>query len=100
MIGENVTCRVLGDHDCSIGFYVTNEAASYIGKAFNTGGYIGVFRQYGLFVEAQPSGAQTSAVLKNNGNGINLSLITTEKMVPGNGVLAVTDNTSTTRAEW
>jgi hypothetical protein len=64
VIGENVTCRVSGDHDCSIGFYVSNETASYSGKAFNTGGYIGVFRQYGLFVEAQPSGTQTSAVIK------------------------------------
>jgi hypothetical protein len=64
---------------------------------FNTALYLGLFRQYGLVVETMPSGTQTSAVLKNNGNGINLQLITQGGITPNNAVISVVDNTGTGR---
>jgi hypothetical protein len=92
VVGENITCGVeTGTQDCSIGINIANEAGDSSKPSFLTGIYLWNYRSYGLLIESQPSGNQTSAVLKNNGKGMNLMLETTGTMVPGNAVLDVTD---------
>lgn len=90
--GQNITCGVQpGTNDCSIGVYITNENGDYTSPQFNTGLYVELFGQYGMVVESQPVGNQTSAILKNNGTGTNLKLTTTGSTSPTNTVLAVQD---------
>jgi hypothetical protein len=97
--GINDTCGVkTGTHDCSIGFYISNESGLYSQPVFNTATYLALFRQYGLYIDSQPSGNQFSAVLKNNGNGINLALITTGAMQTNNEVLNVVDANNVSHA--
>jgi hypothetical protein len=97
--GENVTCGVdTGTSDCSIGVYIANENGNYSSPIFNTGLYLRLFRQYGIVVESQPTGNQASAVLKNNGTGINLQLLTTGVASPNNTVLTVQDATGVNHA--
>lgn len=97
--GWQVTCGSVNSEskDCSIGVYITSETANFAQPAFNTAEYIGLYRQYGLFVESMPSGTQTTAVLKNNGAGVNLQLNTTTTMVAANAIIAANDSTSTQR---
>jgi|GEM_PF-2902753 len=63
-----------GGNNSSIGLSFSSEAGST--KVFNTGIYLSPssHAQFGIFVDAQTSGTQTSGVLQNNGNGINLQL--------------------------
>jgi hypothetical protein len=97
--GINDTCGVqAGTSDCSIGLYVSNESGIYLQPVFNTAMYLALFRQYGLYIDSQPSGNQFSAVLKNNGNGINLALITTGAMQTNNEVLNVVDANNVSHA--
>ena len=90
--GVNVTCGVEGGGgigDCSVGIHISNENGVATSPVFNTAEYIQLYRQYGLFIEAMPSGIQTSAVIKNNGNGLALQLQTTGALTPNNAVLGV-----------
>jgi hypothetical protein len=97
--GINDTCGVeKGTTDCSIGFYISNESGLYSQPVFNTAAYLALFRQYGLFIESQPSGRQVSAVVKNNGNGIHLELRTTGTMQAANPVIDVVDASNVTHA--
>jgi len=90
--GENVTCGTeTSTKDCSIGIYVANESGNASDPVFNTGLYMSLYRQFGLFIDAMPSGNQTTAVLQNNGTGIALELHTTGSPVPNNTVLEVID---------
>lgn len=91
--GQNITCGSGGGEtkDCSIGINLGSETGLYSGPAFNAGIYLGLFRQYGLYIDAMPSGNQTSAVLRNNGTGINLQLITTGNIAAGNAVISMLD---------
>jgi hypothetical protein len=94
--GTNITCGA-GEgetQDCSIGINISNEQGNPALPVFNTGEYIGLFRQYGLFIDAQATGDQTSAVIKNNGVGINLQLNTSGTMSPANSVITVVDTNS------
>lgn len=76
--GVTVTCGVVSTlGDCSVGIHIGNESALASEPVYNTGMYIHLYRQYGLFVEAMPSAVQTSAVIKNNGNGVALQLQST-----------------------
>jgi hypothetical protein len=73
--GVSITCgSIAGTNDCSIGLAMGNETGSPSAPNFNTGEYIQFYRQYGLFIDAMPSGNQTGAVIKSNGNGIGLQL--------------------------
>lgn len=75
--GINVTCGSLGLGDCSIGIHIGNETGVAADHVWNTGAYIQLYRQYGLVVDAMPTGNQTSALFKNNGGGIGLQLQST-----------------------
>jgi hypothetical protein len=97
--GINDTCGVeKGTTDCSIGFYISNESGLYPQPVFNTAVYLALFRQYGLFIESQPSGTQVSAVVKNNGNGTHLELRTTGTMQTNNAVIDVVDASNVSHA--
>lgn len=97
--GINDTCGVkTGTSDCSIGLYISNESGLYSQPVFNTATYLALFRQYGLYIESQPNGNQFSAVLKNNGNGINLALLTTGTMQANNAVVNVVDASNVSHA--
>ena len=63
--------------DCSIGVFISNEQGVATSPSFNTGQYIQLYRQYGLFIEAMPSGTQTALVAKGNGNGPIAQLLST-----------------------
>lgn len=78
-----------GTFDSSIGLLIGSEGGST--KKFNTSAYIHDYIQYGLFIDAAP-GTPTTAVLQNNGGGINLQLGTTGTMAPNNAVFTVVDN--------
>src|SRR6516162_7484201 len=97
--GINDTCGVeTGTADCSIGLYISNESGLYSQPVFNTAVYLALFRQYGLFIESQPSGNQVSAVVKNNGNGIHMELRTTGIMQANNSVIDVVDASNVSHA--
>ncbi len=88
-----------GTNNSTIGIYVANEGGS--SQVFNTGIYLGQrsFAQYGLFIEPQITGGTpnvTSAVIQNNGTGINLQLGTTGGMTAANAVIGVVDMSSVT----
>jgi hypothetical protein len=71
--GVNVTCGGAGLGDCSIGIHVANDTGDPANPVFNTGIYIQRYRQYGLVVEAMPSGSQTGGD-QEGGTGIALQL--------------------------
>lgn len=84
-----------GNYNSSIGISVGSEGGSSM--VHNTAIYVRNYAQYGLFVESQATGNQTSAVLKNNGAGINLEILTTGSFSANNAVMEVVDASSTSR---
>jgi hypothetical protein len=90
-IGENVTCGITptSNADCSTGVQITNESGSYSDFAFFTGLYVGIYRPYGIVVNALPSGTQVGALLETNGSGPALQLTDTNA-ANGNYNLLVT----------
>lgn len=96
--GLHVTCGTLpGTSNCSIGVYVTNEASDFSKGVFNTGEYLALYNQYGVYVDAPPSGNQTAAVLANNGNGTNLQLTTTGNLTAANSTITQFDKNNVLR---
>jgi hypothetical protein len=91
--GWQITCGSGGGEtkDCSIGLYVSNETSTYGDPLFNTAEYIRLYRQYGIYVDAPPSGNQVGLVVASNGTGVNMILGTKSTMVAGNTVMEVTD---------
>lgn len=87
-----------GGNNSSLGIFLSSEAGS--SKVFNTGIYLGTssHAQFGIFVDAQPTGTQTSEVLKNNGAGLNLQIQTTSAITAGNSVVSVVDSGAVSRA--
>jgi hypothetical protein len=75
-----------GTYGNSVGVTIGAEGGS--SEYFNTGLYIRAgIAQFPIFVEATASGNQTTAVLQNNGTGINLQLQTTGSATPSNTVI-------------
>lgn len=98
-ISLNVTCStVTNAKDCSLGINIANESGIASQPNFNTAIFISLFRQYGLFIAAQPTGTQTSAVFQNNGSGASLQLQTTGSVQPNNAVLSVFNSASSSVA--
>lgn len=96
--GANFTCGTgAGTNDCSIGVLIANNDGVSTDPVFNTGEFIYFYRQYGLFINAMPSGTQTSEVIQNNGNGVNLQMQFTGTPNPANTVADVVDNNSNPR---
>ena len=84
-VAQNITCGTVGgggNADCSIGIHLGNENGLYSDFAFNTGMYMDVYRQYGIVVEAMPSGNQTAGLFKTNGTGYAVQL---KDVAHGNG---------------
>lgn len=79
-----------GNKDCTIGNHIGNETGNAADPVFNTAEYIQLYRQYGLYIDAMPSGTQTSAVIKTNGNGASLLLQDTA-VGNGNALLQLTN---------
>ena len=97
VIGANFTCGASGTGDCSIGLNVGNESGNFANPVFNTAAFLGLYRQYGLFIQGMPSGTQTSSVIQNNGNGINLHLQSTAVSIPNEAVIDYVNSASATK---
>src|SRR5215469_3250542 len=92
--GFHVTCGTQsGTADCSLGLLIANESGGAPGfSSFDTGETILGFRNIGLYIDPnQTSGTQTSAEIKNSGNGVNLELQTTGAVQPNNAVMTIND---------
>jgi hypothetical protein len=81
-----------GTNNSAIGISISSEGGST--EIFNTGIYLTPtsFAQYGLFIDSQTTGGTptvASAVIQNNGAGINLQLGTTGTATASNTVLTV-----------
>jgi hypothetical protein len=95
--GINVTCGFQAlPADCSIGIHIGNEVSDPTFSIFNTGEYIQLYRQYGLFIEAMPSGNQISAVIKTNGVGNAMELLSTAEPSLGGGVFEIVNHSAVT----
>jgi hypothetical protein len=95
--GINVTCGFQAlPADCSIGIHIGNEVSDPTFSIFNTGEYIQLYRQYGLFIEAMPSGNQISAVIKTNGVGNAMELLSTAEPSLGGAVFEVVNHSAAT----
>jgi hypothetical protein len=88
-----------GGGNSSVGLQISSEGGS--SQVFNTA--IGItsqsYAEFGIFVDAQASGNQTTQVLRNNGTGVNLSLQTTGALAANNSVITYTDGGSVLRAK-
>lgn len=89
--GVNITCGAAGTFDCTTGLHIGNESGNYANPTFTDGLYIQLYRRYGLFIQNQASGVQTTAVLMNNGDGINLQLNTTGALAANNTIISHLD---------
>jgi hypothetical protein len=92
--GVNITCGSQGLGDCSVGLHISNENGNAASPIFNTAEYIQLYQQYGLFVEAMPSGNQTGIVVKNNGSGTALQILSTAEPSPLNAIFSVVNHLS------
>lgn len=92
--GVNITCGAFAGEtkDCSLGFYITNETGNAANPIFNTGGYIGLYRSTGLFIDSMPSGTQTGLTVKGNGNGVIEQLTDTVAGSPSVAAIALNDS--------
>lgn len=97
LTGAIIVCSGVsgGNNDCGLGVYIGNDTQAYTGAGgtvFNTGEYIQFFRQFGLVIDDQPSGYQTSILAKNSGTGVNIQMNTQAAMTAGNPVIISYDS--------
>ena len=90
-IGENLTCG--GNADCSIGLNVTAEGGS--SKYFLTGMYVGHYRNYGLFIDANANA--TGIVSKVGGTGLALHMQNVGTYSPSYTMMDMQDVNANTR---
>jgi hypothetical protein len=87
-VGLNVTCGTeVGTRDCTIGLNMGNESGLYADPLFNTDIFLSLFRKYGMFIAAQPTGNHTDIVIQDNGLGTNLQLQSTANYTPGQATI-------------
>ena len=89
-VALNVTAGTgAGTKNASIGLNCSNVSGLFTDSVFNTCIYVaGLYAQYGLYVDAPPSGTQTGMVIASNGNGTNLHM-TTPGTTPNNAVMDI-----------
>jgi len=93
--GVNIACGTAGSGgagDCSVALHVGNETGSAADWSFKNGIYVGIFKKWGIVVEEQATGTQTSALFKNNGTGYAAQLLMSAAPT-GNAALIVDNST-------
>jgi hypothetical protein len=101
--GLQVTCgTTAGTSDCSTGVFIANEASSFTNSDWANGLIIMSYKNYGIYVIAQPSAITnaTTAEFDNFGNGVNLVLKTTGSQTAANAVMTINKSDGTVQSAF